>query len=131
VYELWKLLHVSMVYASLAGFALRGVWMLMDSPLRETRLARVLPHVVDALLLAGAIGLMLALGAYPFVQAWLTAKVLALLVYIGLGMVAFRFGPTKAVRAGAFAAALTVFAYLLAVAYTRNPWPLGAWPFGG
>lgn len=125
VYEYWKLLHVSMVYLSLAGFALRGVWMLMDSPLRQTRPAKVLPHIIDTLLLTGAIGLMVVLGAYPFVQGWLTAKVLALLAYIALGMVAFRFGLTKPVRAGAFVAALVAFGYMLAVAYTRNPWPLG------
>ncbi len=123
VYLLWKYLHVGTVYLSLAGFVLRGIWMLLDSPLRQTKPARILPHVVDTLLLAAAIGLMLTIGQYPFVHGWLTAKVLALVAYIGLGMVAFRFGRTRGVRGAAFFAALVAFAYMLSVAYAHDPFP--------
>lgn len=123
MYGFWYALHVGCVVLSTAGFLLRGVWMLVDSPLRTSRPARVLPHVVDSLLLLGALGLAATLGARPFAQPWLTAKVLALLAYIGLGMVAFRFGRTKRVRATAFVAAIGVVAYLVAVALTKDPWP--------
>ena len=60
---------------------------------------------------------------YPFVAGWLTAKLLALVAYIGLGLVALRLGPTRAVRAVAFIAAVTAFGYMLAVAFTRSPLP--------
>ncbi len=124
MYGFWYWLHVVSVYLSLAGFVLRGMWMLIDSPLRLTRPARILPHAIDTLLLVGAIGLAVTLSQYPFVQGWLTAKLFALLAYIGLGVVAFRAGRTRGVRATAFVAALVAFGYLLAVSYTRQVWPL-------
>ncbi|MHB1249164.1 MAG: SirB2 family protein, partial [Polaromonas sp.] len=55
-----------------------------------------------------------------FVQAWLTAKVLALTVYIVLGSVALKRGKTRGVRRWAFAAALAAFVYIVAVALTRQ-----------
>jgi len=125
MYSFWYWLHVVSVYVSLAGFVLRGVWMLNDSPLRLTRPARILPHLIDTLLLVGAVGLAVSLSRYPFAEGWLTAKLLALLAYIGLGVVAFRAGRTRGVRAVAFVAALVAFGYLLAVSYTRQVWPVG------
>jgi uncharacterized membrane protein SirB2 len=51
---------------------------------------RVTPHVVDSLLLLAGIGLALIIRQYPFLDAWLTAKLLALIAYIGAGHVALR-----------------------------------------
>jgi uncharacterized membrane protein SirB2 len=123
MYGFWFALHVACVWLSLAGFVLRGVWMLTDSPRRTSKPARILPHVVDTLLLVSALALCALLGSWPFVQGWLTAKVVALVAYIGLGVVAFRLGRTLAIRAGAFAAALGAFAYMLAVSHAHDPWP--------
>ena len=50
---------------------------------------------------------------------------IALLLYIGLGSIALKRGKTRAVRLSAFIAALAVFAYIVAVALTRQAWPLG------
>jgi uncharacterized membrane protein SirB2 len=59
----------------------------------------------------------------PFVFPWLTAKVLALVVYILLGSVALKRGKSLAIRATAYVAALLVFGYIVAVALTKNPLP--------
>ena len=83
-----KHLHITCVALSLAGFLLRGLWMCADSPLLYASLTRRLPHIVDALLLGSAIALAVMSGQAPFVQAWLTAKVAGLLVYIVLGALA-------------------------------------------
>jgi uncharacterized membrane protein SirB2 len=72
-------------------------------------------------LLASAIGLALILEQYPFVHGWLTAKVLGLMVYIFLGSIALRYGPTKPIRAAAWVAALAVFGYIVSVALTHTP----------
>ena len=88
-----------------------------------------MPHVVDTLLLTSALVLVFWSGQYPFVQAWLTAKVLALVVYIVLGTIALKRGKTKGVRSFALLAALATFAYIVAVALTRNAAP--AWQFLG
>jgi len=119
-----RALHVGSAALSIAGFAARGALMLADSPWLRARVVRVAPHVVDTILLASAVWLAWFLGQIPFVHAWLTAKVLALLAYIVLGALALRRGKTKRVRAAAFAAALAVAAYIVAVALTHDaaPW---------
>lgn len=119
----FALKHAHMLFAAVSGifFLVRGLWMLSGSALLKRRWARTLPHVVDTLLLASAIGLAVWSRQYPFVQPWLTAKVVALVAYILLGMVALRFGRTKGVRATAYVAALATFGYILVVARTKDP----------
>ena len=121
MYFALKHLHVTCVVLSILGFTLRGVWMLSGSALLEHRLTRVLPHVVDSLLLLSAIAMALMIGQYPFVAGWVTAKVLGLLAYIVLGAVALRRGRTLALRAAAFAAALAVYAWIVSVALLKSP----------
>jgi uncharacterized membrane protein SirB2 len=78
------------------------------------------PHVIDTLLLASALTLVVWSHQYPGAQNWLTAKLLALIVYIGLGTVALKRGRTKGARIAAFIAALLVFGYIVKVALTRQ-----------
>jgi uncharacterized membrane protein SirB2 len=120
-YLVAKSIHVGCVVVSLAGFGARGLLMLAGSRWLSARFVRVAPHVVDSLLLASALWLAWLLGQYPFVQAWLTAKVLGLLAYIGFGTVALRRGRSRPVRVAALAAALAAAAYVVAVALTRDP----------
>jgi len=114
--------HIHITFAALSGgfFLLRGLWMLAGSPLLQRRWVKVVPHVVDTLLLTSALVMVFWSGQYPFVQPWLTAKVLALVAYIVLGTVALKRGKTQGVRAFALLAALAVFAYIVAVALTRD-----------
>jgi uncharacterized membrane protein SirB2 len=116
-----KHLHVTCVVLSGLGFCLRGGWMLAGSALGQHRLTRVLPHVVDTLLLGSALAMAWMSGQYPFLNGWLTAKLCGLLAYILLGMVALKRGRTKAVRGSCFGLALLTYAYIVGVALTRNP----------
>ena len=122
-YWLLKVTHVTAVTASFALFLLRGLWMMRAPEKLAVRWVRVVPHVVDTVLLASAIALAALTAQYPFVQSWLTAKVLALLAYIVLGSIALRRGPTRRVRIVAWVMALIVFGYIVAVARARNPFP--------
>jgi uncharacterized membrane protein SirB2 len=116
-----KAIHVGSAIVSITGFVLRGVWMLQDSSLLKARATRILPHVVDTVLLVTAIALSLRSAQYPFVHAWLSAKVLALLTYIVLGSIALKYGRSQRVRALSYGMALTVFLYIVLVAVTRSP----------
>ena len=120
-YGALKHLHLATVAISLGLFVLRGCWMLVDSSRLQMRWARVLPHVNDTVLLASALGLAALIQQYPFVNGWLTAKVVALLVYIGLGTIAIKRGRTKVVRVSALLGALLVFAYIVSVAIAHDP----------
>ena len=122
-YALLKLIHVACAALSYAGFLVRGVWMMRDSRLLERRWVRILPHANDTLLLASAIALAVMSRQYPFVHGWLTAKVLALVLYIVLGMAALRAGRPKPLRVAAWVAAQAVFLYIVWVAMARSPSP--------
>ena len=111
-----KYLHVSCVVLSGALFALRGVWMLLQSPLLERRAVRIVPHVVDTCLLLSAAVLCVLIHQFPFVDAWLTLKLALLFVYIVLGMFALHWGKTIASRRAYWCAALSVFALIVLVA---------------
>jgi uncharacterized membrane protein SirB2 len=115
-----KHIHMTSVVLSGSLFLLRGVWMLRGSGMLERRWVKITPHCIDTVLLASALVLAVWSGQFPFAQPWLTAKLLALLAYIGLGTVALKRGRTKAVRASALLAALLVFFYIVGVAVTRR-----------
>jgi uncharacterized membrane protein SirB2 len=119
--DILKAVHVGSAMLSITGFVLRGMWMLQGSPLLKARATRILPHVVDTVLLVSALALALRSAQYPFVHAWLTAKVLALLAYIVLGSIALKYGRSRRVRALSYGLALGVFLYIIAVAIARSP----------
>ena len=123
-YALLKAVHVTCVGVTFALFFGRGLLMLADSPLLGNRLLRVAPHVNDTLLLASAIWMAVASRQYPFVEGWLTAKLVALIVYIGRVTVAVSRGRTRRARARGWLLALAVFAYIVSVALTRDPLPV-------
>ena len=116
-----KHLHVLCAILSISGFVLQGVWMMARSPLLDHRVTRRLPHVIDTVFLLSGITLATMIGQIPFVAPWLTSKVVALVVYILLGAVALRRGPTMMIRVVAFALALFTFAWIVSVALTKNP----------
>ncbi|MEO8333017.1 MAG: SirB2 family protein [Gallionella sp.] len=120
---LLKSVHISCVASSYMLFMLRGIWSLNGSPIMRRRWVRIAPHVVDTLLLASAIALVFSIKQYPFVDSWLTAKVIALLLYIALGSVALRFGKSRTMRMSAWFAAQVVFAYIVMVAISHQPLP--------
>lgn len=120
MYYAIKHLHVTCVALSAAGFLLRGLWMMTGSPLLQHRLTRVLPHVIDSLLLLSAITLAVMIQQYPFAAGWVTAKVVGLLAYILLGTLALKRGRTMGMRITAFTAALLVYAWIVSVAFTKQ-----------
>jgi uncharacterized membrane protein SirB2 len=85
------------------------------------------PHVVDTVLLASALGLAWVLRLNPITTPWLLAKIVGLLLYIGFGMVALRPGLPRAVRALALLAALVCFGQIVAMALTKSPAGLLVW----
>ena len=118
-----KHFHMTCAAASGALFLLRGAWMLRAPEKLRQRWVKVLPHVIDTTLLASATALAVWSGQSPGSQPWLAAKLCALLAYIVLGTIALKRGKTPAVRGTAFALAVLVFAYIVAVAVTKQAWP--------
>jgi uncharacterized membrane protein SirB2 len=78
---------------------------------------------VDTVLLASAIALAWQLGVSPLEHTWLASKIVALLLYIGIGSVALKRGKTKRLRLFAWLTAQVVFFYIVSVAVTHDPLP--------
>jgi uncharacterized membrane protein SirB2 len=125
-YAVLKLIHVGSVIVSYAFFFLRGVWLMQDSEKLRQRWVKILPHIVDTILLTSAIILAMTIQQNPLDHSWLTAKVAGLILYIGLGMIAIRFGKTRRTKIMAWTAAQCVFIYIVLVALTKSP-VLGLW----
>jgi uncharacterized membrane protein SirB2 len=116
-----KWLHIACVVFSGSLFALRGALMIAGTSDANHMLLRRLSYAIDTTLLVAAVMLTLIIHQYPFLQAWLTAKVLLLFVYIGLGIFALRRGKTRSTRMGCFAAALFAYGFIVSIAVTHNP----------
>jgi uncharacterized membrane protein SirB2 len=123
-YTTLKVLHLGSVILSISGFTARGMLMLLDSPLIWNRWVRTLPHIVDTLLLLSGLWMAVLINQHPGSSGWLTAKLVALLAYIGLGFIALRLGRTKSIRVAAFIGALLCFAYMVLVAISKTPLPI-------
>lgn len=121
-----KMIHVGSVIVSYTLFFLRGVWLMQASQKLRQRWVKILPHVVDTILLTSAIALASTIQQNPLDNSWLTAKVAGLLLYIGLGMIAIRFGKTRRTKIMAWIAAQCVFIYIVLVALTKST-VLGLW----
>jgi len=115
-----KAIHVAAVGLSFTGFFIRGIWMLRDSALLQLRWVKITPQVIDTLLLASAIILAVQLRISPLEQPWLMAKIIALLIYIGVGLVALRFGRSKSIRSLAWLIGLAIFTYIVSVAVNKS-----------
>jgi uncharacterized membrane protein SirB2 len=120
-YAAIKMIHVGSVIISYMLFSLRSMWMMQDSTRLKQRWVKITPHVVDTVLLTSAIALAIRIRQDPIHDYWLSAKVLGLLAYIALGMMALRFGKTRKAKISASMGAQMVFIYIILVAVTKNP----------
>ncbi|AHK80415.1 hypothetical protein M911_16135 [Ectothiorhodospira haloalkaliphila] len=118
-----KHLHVALALISISGFIARGLLHLRHSPRVRHRFVRIAPHVVDTCLLLTGLWLAWMWQMHVVLQPWLMAKLTALLAYIVLGMVAFRFARNDASRATAWLLAILAFGYMLLVAHTKQAFP--------
>jgi uncharacterized membrane protein SirB2 len=122
-YAALKIVHISCAAISYGLFVLRGIWRFTGSPIAAKRWTRVVPHVNDTVLLGAALAMAASLAPFPGLHAFLSAKIGGLVLYILLGMVAFRWAQGRRARLIAWLAAQAVFFYIVAVAITKSPAP--------
>lgn len=126
-YATLKLIHISAATLSFCGFAARGLGVLTGAAWVRHRLTRTLPHLVDTVLLLSALGMLWLVHLSPWALPWVRAKIIALIIYIALGVLALRAVPagqpgrSRTVRLVAWIGALAVFGYIVSVAFTKDP----------
>ncbi len=116
--------HLWAVTLSLSLFAVRALLMLADARAQHWLPLRVLPHVIDTVLLTSALLLTTIVQQFPFVNGWLTAKVCGLVAYVVLGSIALKRGRTAAARRWALAGAVLSAAFIVSTALHHDPNPL-------
>jgi len=121
-YALVRAVHIGAVVLSGVLFTVRAAALnLFAAPWVRALPLRVGSWVIDSVLLAAAVTLTIIIGQYPFVDAWLTTKVVLLVVYIGLGAVALRPARPRTARLVCWAAATLVFLFIVSVARAHSP----------
>ncbi len=113
-----KFIHLSFVLISVISFVGRVVLSETHPEMLKQKLFKIAPHVIDTLLLLSGIALVFQGQWLAAEYGWIIAKMVALLGYIGLGVMTMRNRGT--VRWAAFGGAMVCFVYIGIVAVTKK-----------
>ena len=116
-----KAVHIAAVMASGSLFLVRGAAVQLGAAWAMAAPLRYLSYAIDTALLTAALMLATIIHQFPFVQGWLTAKVLLLVVYVVLGSFALKRGRTRVVRTSCWIAALLVYLFIVSIARAHHP----------
>jgi len=115
-----KHIHMLLVILSFAGLAARVILAEINPHAFKQKWIRMAPHVIDTLLLLSGIALVFIDSWFSVDYVWIIAKFIALLFYIGFGILAIR--SQGKIRWFAFTAAVLCFLYIARVAVSKLPW---------
>lgn len=120
MYEILKHTHLTALSISFLLFFVRGYLMMRESSNAKHKVFLIVPHIVSLILIISGIGLAVFLHINPASQPWLATKLVALAIYIALGILTFKH-PKLQVRKILWLLALVVFAFIVSVAESKNP----------
>ena len=118
--ELIKQTHITCALATGMLFIVRGFWMIVGSKKLDRPVVRIAPHVIDTVLLVSAVVMLFGYQLNPLQHPWILAKLVAVLLYIACGMIAFRFGKTRLQKIVFWLAAMLVLASIYGFAFTKR-----------
>jgi uncharacterized membrane protein SirB2 len=113
-----KIFHLTFILLSVFSFVGRIILSETHPAILKQKALKIAPHVIDTLLLLSGITLVFQGDWLATEYGWIIAKIIALVIYIGLGVVAMRNRGT--VRWVAFVGAMACFVYIGIVAVTKN-----------
>ncbi|EDF9176188.1 SirB family protein [Salmonella enterica] len=118
-------LHLICVALSVSLFVARYWWRYCGHALAAARWTRIVPPVIDTLLLLSGIGLIVKTHILPFTESgsWLTGKLFGVIIYIVLGFIAldYRQARSQQARFIAFPLVLVVLYIIIKLATTKIP----------
>lgn len=115
-----RTIHLVVATLSVTGFIFRGFLHLNGSALLKHRFVRIAPHINDMVLLGTGVAMVTWTQPLPALQGWLIIKLLMVLLYILLGIAAFRFARTRPAKLVAFVLALGCFSLVVVIALNRG-----------
>ena len=117
--------HLASIALSVSLFVLRYGWSECHPARAHARWTRVVPPIVDTVLLLTGVGLIAKTHILPFTEqgTWLTEKLFGVIIYIVLGFIAldYRRARSQQARLVAFPLALVVLYIIIKLATTKIP----------
>ncbi|MBB1267848.1 SirB2 family protein [Shewanella sp. SR44-3] len=113
--------HIALVVLSLLSFILRSSWAYFSPQLLANELALKAHKVVTLLLLLSALLLCISIGQYPFLEPWLTEKLLFLGLYVAGALFAFNPKVSRKIRSVFVVFASASFVLIFIIAKTHSP----------
>ncbi|MGZ5054795.1 MAG: SirB2 family protein [Methylobacter sp.] len=113
-----KFFHLAFILLSISSFVGRVYCAEKRPEMLEQKWIKIGPHVINSLLLLTGFALVFQGSWLSADYGWIIAKLVALVAYVGLGIVAIK--SQGDLRWKAFAGALACFVYIAAVAVTKS-----------
>lgn len=118
-----KDIHVGFAALTFLSFSIRVYWMYNGSMLLQNRVVKIVPHIIDTILLASGLAMAIMYYGAFYRRPWLMWKLLGVVVYIILGTVALKRGRTRAIRIAAALGAWLVFVFIIVIAWKNAVLP--------
>lgn len=109
--------HMLFITISIVLFQLRFFLKQLKKP--NSKFLKITPHINDTLLLITGISLAYMASINPMEHSWLMAKIIALFVYIVLGMIALKSDGIKSIIS--YVLATATFAFIVITAIKKVP----------
>ncbi|NOS89091.1 MAG: SirB2 family protein [Methylococcaceae bacterium] len=113
-----KLFHLTFILLSILSFVGKVILSETHPEVVKQKAFTIAPHVINTVLLLSGFTLVFQGGWLSTEFGWIVAKLLVLIVYIGLGIVVMKTRGTT--RWLAFVGAMACFVYIGIVAVTKN-----------
>jgi uncharacterized membrane protein SirB2 len=120
LYPAVKHTHLMFIAMSVIFFIVRFVLHLRKSPIMEKKFVKVAPHVIDTFLLLSGFTLCFMIKQYPFVDPWMTEKIICVAAYIALGVMALKSNRNKLFKFFAFIGAIGWVVLAAKLAYFKQ-----------
>lgn len=118
-----KDIHVGFAALTLLSFSIRVYWMYNGSLLLQKRMVRIVPHIIDTILLLSGLAMAIMYYGAFYRRPWLMWKLLAVVAYVILGSVALKRGRTRKIRIVAAMCAWSVFVFIIIIAWKNAVLP--------
>jgi uncharacterized membrane protein SirB2 len=119
-YLFLKYLHIFCVASSFSLFFVRGLWVMRAYPPPGETWVKVLPHVIDTLLVLSAVGMLASVPRLEW-PGWMQVKLGLLVIYVLFAIVVFRAGRNLFFKVAAWIGGMLLFLYITTVAVLQHP----------
>jgi len=120
MYPIVKQFHIILVIISVCLFQFR-YWRYQVQGKPANLLIKIAPHTIDTLLLLSGLSLAIFAGFTPVNSPWLLTKLIALLAYIGFGIIAMK--KSGWIQWTSYLCATLAVIFMIYVARHKMIWP--------